>query len=68
MISGVWDEDLILVVAGHVPRVVELAVLASLAAEGRYEFAFDRENLNSEKLIWSWLVLLSFYKWKLKNK
>jgi hypothetical protein len=48
MISGVWDEDLILVVAGHVPRVVELAVLASLAAEGRYEFALDRENLNSE--------------------
>ena len=54
MISGVWHKDLVQVVAGHVPRVVELAGLAALAAEGRQEFSVHCENLNSEKVSIDW--------------
>ena len=38
MVSGVGDENLVLRVCGHIPRVKELAVTGALLSEFQYEF------------------------------
>ena len=45
MISSVGDQNLVFAVAGHVPRVVELAGLRTLFSERQQKISVDRENL-----------------------
>ena len=47
VVPGVGDEDLVEAVAGHVPRVVELADLGAALAEGVQELAGDGEDLDA---------------------
>ena len=46
MISGVRDQDLVLGVAGDVPRVVELSHLGSFLPERHEKLSLDGEQLD----------------------
>jgi hypothetical protein len=45
MVPSVGYQDLIFAVAGHVPRVIELAGLRTLLSKCQQEISGDRENL-----------------------
>ncbi len=50
VITSVGNQDLVLAVASHVPRVVELTGLGTFLTKGQQEFATYCENLKRRKL------------------